>query len=127
MAHTYSTTPFDNIARVRLLIGDTDVSLDVLGVPVSQFSDEEIDAFLTMASGSLLIAAGYALEAWASAITDSLLSEKIGDYSYTKKDADTKLKLAIEYKKQASEVPYLTWAEMDLSGVEDTTVSEDIE
>jgi len=121
--YTYNTAPFDNISKVRLLIGDTDI------VPTTdaQFSDEEIGVFLTMASNSLLIAAGYALEAWASAISDSLLSEKIGDYAYTKKDADTKLKLAAEYKKQDAENPYLTWAEMDLSGVEDTTVSEDIE
>lgn len=121
MAHTYDLTT--NIGKVRLLIGDTDI------VPTTdaQFSDEEIQVFLTLASSSLLIAAGYALEAWASAITDSLLSEKIGDYSYTKKDADTKLKLAAEYKKQAAESPYLTWAEMDLSGVEDTTVEEDLE
>lgn len=114
MAHTYNTTPFDNISKVRLLIGDRDISLDALGVHVSQFSDEEIKVFLAMASNSLLIAAGYALEAWASAITDSLLSEKIGDYAYTKKDAEAKIKLAREYKLQAAESPYLTWAEMDL-------------
>ena len=121
MAHTYDLTT--DIGKVRLLIGDTDI------VPTTdaQFSDEELQVFLTMASGSLLIAAGYALEAWASAITDSLLSERIGDYSYTRKDADTKLKLAMEYKKQDAEKPYLTWAEMDLSGVEDTTIDEDIE
>lgn len=121
MAHTYDLTT--NIGKVRLMIGDTDI------VPTTdaQFSDEEIQVFLTMASSSLLIAAGYALEAWASAITDSLLSEKIGDYAYTKKDAENKLKLAAEYKKQDAEKPYLTWAEMNLSGVEDTTVSEDLE
>lgn len=123
MAHTYETSPFNNISKVRLLIGDTDID----PTTDAQFSDEEIQVFLTMASSSLLIAAGYALEAWASAITDSLTSEKIGDYAYTKKDADTKLKLAAEYKKQDAEKPYLTWAEMDLSGVEDTTISEDIE
>ncbi len=118
MAFNYDiTTPR---GKVRLLIGDT---VDV----GHQFEDDEIDAFLTMASGSILTAAGYALEAWAAAITDSLLSEKIGDYAYTKKDADTKLKLAMEYKKQDAEKPYLTWAEMDLSGIEDTTVDEDIE
>ena len=121
--YTYDPTAFTDITRVRLLIGDTDI------VPTTdaQFCDEEIQAFLTMASGSLLTAAGYALEAWASAIADSLLSEKIGDYAYTKQDVANKMKLAMEYKKQDAAKPYLTWAEMDLSGVEDTTVSEDIE
>ena len=118
MAFTYDITT--DRGKVRLLIGDT---VDA----GHQFEDAEIDAFLAMASGSILTAAGYALEAWASALTDSLTSEKIGDYAYTKKDADTKLKLAMEYKKQDAEKPYLTWAEMDLSGVEDTTIDEDIE
>ena len=118
---TYDVT--NNIGKVRLLIGDTDI------VPTSdaQFSDEEIGVFLTMASDSILTAAGYALEAWASAITDSLISEHIGDYSYSKKDADTKRALAAEYKKEDASKPYLTWAEMNLSGVADTTIDEDIE
>ncbi len=109
-----------NIGKVRLLISDSDVTS-------FHFTNDEIDSFLAMASGSILTAAGYALEAWAAAITDGLTSERIGDYAYTKKDAETKLKLAMEYKKQDAERPYLTWAEMDLSGVEDTTIDEDIE
>ncbi|MCK4648505.1 DUF3199 family protein [bacterium] len=123
MAHTYNTSPFDNISKVRLLIGDTDID----PTTDAQFSDEEINVFLTMAAGSILTAAGYALEAWASAITDSFTSEKIGDYSYAKKNAENKVKLAKEYKEQDAAKPYLTWAEMDLSGVEDTTIDEDIE
>ncbi len=107
MAFTYDITT--DRGKVRLLIGDTDAA-------DYHFEDNEIDAFLTMAGGSILTAAGYALEAWASSITDSLLSEKIGDYSYTKKDAENKLKLAMEYKKQDAEKPYLTWAEMNLTG-----------
>jgi len=107
-----------DIQKVRLLIADT------LSV---QFTDAQIQAFLDMAGGSVLTAAGYALEAWAASITGGLTSEKIGDYAYTSKDAENKLKLAMEYKKQDAEKPYLTWAEMDLSGVEDTTIDEDIE
>lgn len=121
MAHTYNTLPFDDISKVRLLIGDR----DVLPTTDAQFSDEEIQVFLAMASNSLLIAAGYALEAWASAITDSLLSEKIGDYSYTKKDAEAKLKLAKEYKEQAASMPYMTWTELDLTRGSGITVEED--
>lgn len=104
--------------KVRLLIADTGSV---------QFDDDEIDAFLAMAGGSILIAAAFALEAWAASLTGSLTSEKIGDYAYTKKEAANKTTLALEYKRQEAESPYLTWAEMNLSGVEDTTVSEDIE
>ena len=118
MAFNYDITT--DRGKVRLLIGDT---VDA----GHQFEDDEIDAFLAMAGGSLLTAAGYALEAWAAAITDSLKSEKIGDYAYTKDTAGKKLTLAEEYKKQDAEKPYLTWAEMDLSGLGDTTISEDIE
>ena len=107
-----------DIQKVRLLIGDTGSI---------QFTDAQIQAFLDMASGSVLTAAGFALEAWAASITGGLTSERIGDYAYTKKDAEQKLTLALEYKKQDAEKPYLTWAEMDLSGVEDTTIDEDIE
>ena len=121
MAHTYDLTT--NIGKVRLLIGDTDIT----PTTDAQFSDEEIQVFLTMSGGSLLIAAAYALESWASALTGSLTSERIGDYAYTKKEAETKRDLAKEYKLQEAENPYLTWAEMDLSGVEDTTIDEDIE
>lgn len=110
MAHTYDLAT--DIGKVRLLIGDTDIS----PTTDAQFSDEEIQVFLTMASNSILIAAAYALEAWASALTDSLTSEKIGDYAYTKKEAETKRALAKEYKLQEAESPYLTWAEMDLTG-----------
>ena len=119
MAHTYNLAT--DIGKVRLLIGDRDI------VPTTdaQFSDEEIQVFLTMAGGSLLIAAGYALEAWASAITGRLLSEKIGDYAYTKKDAEAKLKLAKGYKEQAAKLPYMTWSEMDLTYGSGITAEED--
>jgi len=125
---TYDIT--DNIGKVRLLIGDTDI------VPTTdaQFSDEEIQVFLTMASNVLLIAAAYALEAWAATESAALDSEKIGDYAFTRGAVNKKITLAKEYKKEAADaleaaakVPYLTWAEMNLSGVEDTTIDEDIE
>ncbi len=107
-----------SIEQVQLLIGDT---------TATQFTVAQIQIFLDMASGSVLTAAGFALEAWAASVTGGLTSEKIGDYAYSKKDAEQKLALAKEYKKQDAEKPYLTWAEMNLSGVEDTTVGEDVE
>ena len=97
-----------DIDKVRLLIGDTGSV---------QFTDAHIQAFLDMASGDLLMAASYALEAWAAAITDSLTSEKIGDYAYAKDDAGKKIKLAEKYSKESSMKPYLSWAEMDLTAV----------
>jgi len=106
MAFTYDVTT--DRGKVRLLIGDK-TAADY------HFEDDEIDAFLTMASSSLLLAASYALESWASAITDSLTSEHIGDYSYTKKDADTKMALAKKYREEDASTPSLTWAEMDLT------------
>ena len=107
------------IEKVRRLIADSSVPY--------HFTDAEIQIFLDLASNSILIGAAFALEAWAASLTGSLLSEKIGDYAYTKKDAESKAALAKEYKRQEAESPYMTWAEMDLSGVKDTTVSEDIE
>ncbi len=120
MAYTYDVT--NDIGKVRLLIGDTDIT----PTTDAQFNDEEIQAFLDLASGSLLGGASYALEAWASAISGNITQERIGDYSYTKKDAETKTKLAEKYRKEEASNPYLTWSEINLTG-EETTVSEDLE
>ena len=98
--------------KVRLLIGDTVDS-------GHQFEDDEIDAFLTMASSSLLLAASYALEAWAGALSSGLTSEKIGDYAYTKADVANKTMLAKKYREEDASTPYFTWAEMDLSSIGD--------
>jgi len=108
MAHTYDLTTL--IGKLRLLIGDTDI------VPITdaQFSDEELQVFLTMASSSLLLAASYALESWASAITSTLTGEKIGDYSYTSKDAETKMALAKKYRQEDASTPAMDWAEMEI-------------
>lgn len=116
MADTYVLTT--NIGKVRLLIGDTDTS-------DTQFSDDEITAFLTMASNSVNIAAALALESWAATLTDSAESEKIGDYAYTKKQATNKLALAARLRENEAEVPLSTWAEMDLTCGSGITAEED--
>jgi hypothetical protein len=95
------------IEKVRLLIGDTGSV---------QFIDDQILIFLDMASNSILLAASYALEAWAASLTDSLTSERIGDYAYTKKSVDDKMALAKKYREEDASSPYLTWAEMNLTG-----------
>ena len=116
MAFTYDIDT--NRGKVRLLISDTNAS-------DYQFEDDEIDAFLSMASSSLLLAASYALESWAASVTGSLTSEKIGDYAYTKKESESKMALAKKYRQEDAETPYLTWAEMDLSRGSGITVEED--
>jgi len=110
MAATYDLNT--NIGKVRLLISDTDVT----PATDAHFTDEEITAFLTMASRSIYLAAAFALEAWAASLTESAESEKIGDYAYTKKQAANKLALAKRYRETEAETPALTWAEMNLTG-----------
>ncbi|KKM04014.1 hypothetical protein LCGC14_1768620 [marine sediment metagenome] len=119
MAHTYDVTT--DIGKVRLLIGDTDIT----PTTDAQFSDEEIQAFLTMASSSLLLAASYALEAWASAVSGNMKTERIGDYSYGKDEAKTKSDLAKKYREENDATPYLTWAEMNLTRGSAITAEED--
>lgn len=115
MEDTYNLT--NDIGKVRLLIGDTDIA-------DTQFSDEEITAFLTM-GGSVNIAAALALESWAATLTDSALSEKIGDYAYSKKAAANKLDLAARLRGNEATIPVSDWAEMDLTCGSGITAEED--
>ena len=106
--YTYDLT--GNIGKVRLMIGDTDIS----PTTDAHFSDEEIQAFLTMAGSSLLLASSFALEAWSSSVTDGFKSEKIGDYSYSKDESAAKMALAKKYRDEDSATPYFDWSEWDL-------------
>ena len=100
------------IEKVRLLIADTGSV---------QFTDAQIQAFLDLANSDLLLAASYALEAWAASLTSSLKSEKIGDYAYTKDEAGAKIALAKKYREEfaAGSGPAMDWAEMDLEAIGD--------
>jgi len=111
MAHTYDLTTL--IGKVRLKIGDRDI------VPITdaQFSDEEIQVFLDEAGDDILLAASLALEAWASNITDSLKSEKIGDYAYSMDSAGRKIELAKKYKAESDAAPAMGWSSMALEDV----------
>jgi len=100
------------IEKVRLLINDKTVPY--------HFTDAEIQAFLDM-GGSVLLAASYALESWAAAYAASADSEKIGDYAYTQKAVSNMITLAKKYREEDEMTPYMTWAEMDLSSVGETT------
>ena len=79
MAVTYDIT--NNVGKVRLKIGDTDVTPTTDAV----FTDEELTVFLTDNSSNINMAAADALEAWAAKYAASPASEKIGDYAYTQK------------------------------------------
>ena len=105
-----------SIETVRLLIADTGSV---------QYTDAQIQIFLDLASASILLASSYALEAWAASVTDGLTSERIGDYSYTKKEADAKMALAKKYRDEDAMAPYLTWAEIDLTYGSGITAEED--
>lgn len=119
MAHTYDVTT--DIGKLRLLIGDTDIT----PTTDAQFSDEELQAFLDMASSDLLMAASYALEAWASTVTANMKSEKIGDYSYSRDEAKSKMDLAKKYRDEASSTPLMDIASMDLTAGSAITAEED--
>jgi len=117
MAHTYDLA--NDIGKVRRLINDTDIT----PITDAQFTDEEIQFFLDL-GGSVLMGAAKALEAWAATEADNFDSERIGDYQFTRGAVSKKLTLAKEYAKQDAEKPYLTWAEMDLTGEEEEETIE---
>ena len=122
MGYTYTTIPFDDIARVRLMIGDHPTP-----ITGAQFDDDEITEFLTQAGGSIIGAAITALEAWMGALSRELKSEKIGDYSYTRNTIESMQKLKDQLIKKVETSPVQEISEWNLSGIEDTTIDEDIE
>ena len=107
MAYTYDLTT--EIGQVRLLIGDNDI------VPVTDahFTDEEIQAMLTMA-GSVYKACVLLLKSWAATLSGQMDSEHIGDYSYTRKEVANKLALAANFEALDISTPAMGWADMDL-------------
>jgi len=108
-----------NIGKVRLIIGDNTAT--------EVFTDAEITYFLTANSNNLSLAAADALAAWMSKYATAPDSEHIGDYAYTQKIIANMNKLQTELREKDASSPVLEIAEMDLSGLGDTTVSEDIE
>jgi len=96
-----------SVGKVRLIIGDTDATV---------FAEEEIEYFLTKNSSDVTLAAADAAEAWAAKYATNPDSEKIGDYAYTQKIVANMLSLANRLRETAAATPYLTWAELDLTG-----------
>jgi len=109
---TYDLTT--DIGKIRLLISDTDI------VPVTdaQFSDEELQAFLTI-EGSVYLAAALALETWATTYSMSTDSESIGDYSYTQNVTNKMLELAKRYRENEATTPSIDWGSFNLTDTED--------
>ena len=106
-----------DIGKVRLIIGDNTAS--------EVFTDAEITYFLTVNSNNIYLAAAEALGAWMSKYATSPDSERIGDYAYTQKIIANMNKLKKELEDKVALTPYLTWAEMDLTGGSAITSEED--
>lgn len=117
MVDTYILTT--NVGKVRLIIGDN--------ISPYVFTNDEITYFLTANSNNLNLASADVLAAWMSKYAAAPDSEKIGDYAYTQKIIQNMNKLQKELREKDASTPVLEISEMDLSGIEDTTVSEDIE
>ena len=109
---TTSSDITTNVGKVRLIIGDTDITDAV-------FTDEELEVFLTIQSNNLNRAAADALEAWAAKYAANPDQEKIGDYAYTAKITDKMLKLATRLRETDEASPVFEWSEPDLTGLTD--------
>ncbi len=118
MTATYDLT--SDIGKIRLLISDTDVT------PASDahFTDEELQVLLDL-GGSVYMAAALALESWAGSLSESTDSEKIGDYSYTKKQVTHKLDLAKRYREANASALAFDIASMKLTAGSAITAEED--
>lgn len=108
MGNTYNLST--DIGKVRLKISDKDIINP-------HFTDEEITAFLAESGNVINLAAAAALESWAASVSDTADSEKIGDYSYTKKQAQNMLELSKRLRDNDSNTPACDWAEMNLVDV----------
>ena len=117
MACTYDITT--DRGKVRLIINDTASPIGCI------FSDLEIDTFLSMHSGNINLAAAEALGAWAAKYALLPDSERIGDYAYTQKTIANMNKLKNELEEKDASIPYLTWAEMNLTCGSGITAEED--
>ena len=84
----------------------------------AHFTDEELQVFIGMTT-SLLMAAVMALKAWAAALSAAIDSERIGDYSYTKKTVDNMLRVAENYEKINATTPVFEWSEMNFTDIEE--------
>ncbi len=104
-----------DIEKIRLKIG---------AVISATFTDVQIQAFLDM-EGSVNLAAAAAIESWAAAVISGAESERIGDYSYSKKAIDNALALAQRLRDNEANIPVMDIASMDLTAGSAITDEED--
>ncbi len=97
-----------DIEKVKLKIGT---------VISATHTDIQIQAFLDIEGGSIRLAAAEAIEAWAASAISGMESERIGDYSYSRKSIDNALALAKRLRDDEANTPAMDWAEMDLAGL----------
>jgi hypothetical protein len=116
MSFTYDLSTL--IGQVRLKIQDKTEA-------TAFFTDEELQVFLDDNDDSVNLAAADALEAWVASITDSATAEKIGDYSYSKKNVDNKLALAAKYREVEASKPVFEIASPDLITVPESETEDE--
>lgn len=109
MSFTYDLATL--IGKVRLLISDTSEP--------ATFTDEEISVFLAMASDSIYVAAAIACEtqlAKLATTSSSVLTVKIGEYSYSAGEAiKTLQQQAQRFRELENTMPAFDVAEENLS------------
>jgi len=99
MAYTYDITT--TTGKIRALVDDRDVSGSAV---TAYFTDEEIEAFLSMAGGNLFLAAALALRTIAGAVAP--ISYQTGDLKVDKKEIGRQReRLAERYEKLAYSTP----------------------
>ncbi len=106
MTATYDITT--DCGKIRLLISDT-------STVSPHFTDEEIAVFLSFYPGSYRLPAAQALESWAAALSQTADSERIGDYSYTKKQVQNMIALAEKLRNDENTMPAMDRSEMDFT------------
>lgn len=115
MTASYDITT--DVGKIRMLISDTNLSNP-------HFTDEEIKVFLGMYPGSYRLPAAQALESWAAYFAQNDDSERIGDYSYTKKQSQNMLALADKLRNAENTTPVTDWSQMDFTTFGDAELSE---
>lgn len=115
MTVTYDIT--NDVGKIRLIIGDKTILS-------AQFTDEELQYFLT-AEGSINLAAAGALEAWAAAYAANADNERMGDYSYAQSITKNMLTLAANLREGVANVPVFDIASMDLTAGSAITEEDD--
>ena len=100
MAFTFD--PTTNEGKVRLLLADTDTADATKQV----FTDAEIDAFLSLADNSILLAAAYGADSVVSSATRVAVMYRAVGFTIDRRDIPKTMRLQAEvWRKQANDIP----------------------